>query len=267
MPLRHFLSLGMALSLAAASVQAQSTTWNLANPATGGAPQDNRCVISAAATQGNSAVCNANDPSEAILTVRGYAFSNWSGSTASITVSRAALNNQGSSGLGLCNGSEGWSCSGAPSHSIDNANTFTDFVLLQTASSMVLNSVRFGWAGDDADFTVLRYSGAADPLIALNGGQTMQSMFANGWSVVTSVNGTSTDGATYSNVNPSNLSSTHWIIAARNPALHDGASSWGTDAFKINQVTGTIVPEPSTGALLATGVLTLVGAMRRRRTV
>jgi hypothetical protein len=261
--LRHALVLVTSAALTATAAQAQSTTWNLASPATGGGAQDNRCVLSAANTQGNVATCNANDPSEAILTVRGYAFSSASGAASNITVSRASLNNQGGSGLGLCNSGEGWNCSGSPNHAIDNANTFTDFILLQSSPLLVLNSVSFGWTSGDADFTVLRYTGAADPLTALNSGQSMQGMFDNGWSVVSSVNG---GGAgTYSGFNAGNLASTHWIVATRNSVLHNGANTSGTDASKINQVNGTIVPEPGSLALMGAGMIGLFGVARRRR--
>lgn len=263
--LRPTLALITAAVLTATSAQAQSVTWNLANPAIGGALQNDRCVINVGATYGNFATCNANDPSNAILTVRGYAFSAATGSAASITVSQAALNNQGSSGFGLCNSNEGTACTGSPNHAFDNYGTFTDFVLLQSSPLLILNSVRFGWTASDADFTVLRYTGMADPVTALNGGQTMQSMLSTGWSVVGSVDAGA--AGTYGSFNAGNLAATHWIVATRNPVLHNGPNTSYTDAFKLNQVSGTLVPVPEPGSLvlLSAGMIGLVGMARRRR--
>jgi hypothetical protein len=262
------IAFGTAIAVAAASMPAQAqTSWNLGTFGTAGpsAPAADQCRYNNTSV-GNAGTCDATGASTQQLTIRGYSFSN-SSSSLSAVVAQGTLNTWGASGIGMCNTEEASACS-SPNHAVDNYGTFTDFIVFGTSNNLALKSVSFGWTNGDADFTVLRYTGAGDPVGALNGA-TMSALLGGGWSVVGSVDGAAP--GTYNSFNNGGLFSKYWIVASYNTALHNGGLDGGDDAFKISGVSGdissgnTVVPEPSTYALMTAGLLALFGAARRRR--
>lgn len=162
-----------------------------------------------------------------------------------------------------------------PQHSMDNSG-FTDAVLLNFSSSVILRQLLVGWAAYDSDVSVLRYTGAGAPTLA---GQTIAGALANGWASVGNYDTVSgavqADGggnnATVTNVNGSGLSSSWWLISAYNSGY--GGSNFGTvggqsDYVKLLQLTGdksvsVSVPEPGTLALAAAALFG--GFLTRRR--
>lgn len=281
MKLSHISAGLLSLGLAVSSAGAQ-TSWSLGSFGSPGAsaPADGACRYNNTSV-GNIGTCDATGSATDKLYIRGYSFTN---STSSAVVNAGTLNEWGSSGIGMCNVGEASACD-SPNHAVDNYNTYKDFIVLQTTSALTLKSVSFGWTNGDADFSVLRYTGALDPFIALNGGAaTAASMLSGGWSMVATVDGSG--AGTYNAFNAGNLSSQYWIIATHNPTAFGGScptvNQWnpnpaldcGDDAFKINGIAGslgspgtsTVTPEPSTYVLMAAGLAGLFGVARRRRT-
>jgi hypothetical protein len=214
--------------------------------------------------QGNVASCRANGSSTTSLTIGAYSISR---SEASSTVSRGTLRSWGASGIGVCNTTEHGACS-RPNHATDNIGTFSDFVLLQYTTPVMLNSVSLAWISGDNDFSVLRWTGADNPASTINGQTVAQLLAPNNWSIFPTV--TATGVGTY-NLNNTTAASSYWMVVAYNSALAPNRTADARDdAFKISGVTGTKVPgttmpEPSTYALTATGLVGLGLVSRRRR--
>ena len=268
MPRSASLRLALAASLLAATstaAQAQTRTWNFAdNTAPGSCAQ-----VTAGGTNnvGNVWGCS-EQPSGTATSLLVSAYST-SGFTSASTISASAITPQGAYGIGVGSAAEGGST--APTtggaHAIDN-NTGggSDLLVFQFLTGpQTLRSVELGWTGTDADFQVLRWTGAGAPGLAANVGSALSS----GWQLVTTRAGAGT--GTYT-VNDGSLAASYWAVSAYNPAW--GASGTGlvvegNDQFKVKGLTATqaaVVPEPSTYALMATGLAALAGAARRRRT-
>ncbi len=261
LPLRTLPAVA-ALFLGASTAAAQ-TSWNLADQSGGGA-----CSFT---NNGGSGIGNqyncASQPNGATPTLRVTAF-HLSGSTGGSTVATAAVTGPFSgSGIGVGNSIEGGTNASDPNHAMDNEGTGSDMLLLNfLTGSHNLRSVGLGYVDGDSDFQLLRWAGLGAPTLA---GRTVSQLFTSGWQLVGSTNGGSAE-ATYANVNPGNLSSQYWILAAYNTSFGSAQGfDAGDDAVKVLSVTASptqVVPEPSTYVLLATGMGALGMVARRRRT-
>ncbi len=160
---------------------------------------------------------------------------------------------QYSPGLGVCDSVELTSGCGSPAHTVENAGN-NDYVLFLFSSAVKITSVALTAYGDtDATYWLGNVAGAASQLNLLTGA-TFAGLGGLGFGAQQDDPG-STVSRTVALNSPSS-----WYNA-----LLFGASSSGTnDAFKILSVTVdnaspiSTVPEPTTVALLGTGVLALI---------
>lgn len=267
---QHRLLLGMALILAAVWIPGTASamlTWTFdyasckatdpVNNCNNGALSDNRTYW------GSDGVST--------VTVTG-----WANTEPGATNDELALGQitQYSGGLGITNGDiccdsgEG----SAPEHAIDNDGRY-ELVLFDFGDLLVdLSEITEGYSPYDADVSVLAYTGNGDPT-SLDGTKysaTQENLISSGWQLIGNYDIDSGGG---DEVNPSDISSSYWIVAAYSPVFGTtcepvNACYDGNDAFKISTVTGTVieptppsphqnVPEPSTALLLIGGLLFL----------
>jgi hypothetical protein len=252
----------LALTLVLAAPAGAQTQWSFTDQT---APGSCSFTGNSGAGIGNAYNCSAQ-PSGTTTSLMVQAFGIAVSSDANNrVVSAAAVSGPyGSSGIGVGTVAENGRAANDPNHMMDNRGTSTDFLLLNfLGGAHNLRSVSFGYVPDDSDFQLLRWIGSGGPSVV---GQTVSQMFSSGWQLVGATNGGSSPAAY--NVNPNNLTSQYWIIAAYNPALGtaQGLDS-DDDEMKVVSVTASaqVVPEPSTYLLLGTGMLALAGVARRRR--
>lgn len=185
--------------------------------------------------------------------------------------------------------------SAAPEHAIDNDQRY-EMVLVSFSTKVSLTSVTSGWTGNDADITVVGYSGSAAPTFTNNWATSVN--VSNGWTFLqnsTALAHNIPDSSTTTTTAPitTSLYSSYWLIGAFNPLVstNAGGNAVGlvgdntADYFKLLRLTGCVqgatgsaatdcgpgsggsgggsVPEPTTLLLLAAGALGI--AVTRRR--
>ena len=184
----------------------------------------------------------------------------WSNTGSSSTLQTQKLLEY-SGGLGVQNRGEG---TGSPNHAIDNYGDIDSVLFDFDGKAVTLEQVKIGWKHNDADITLLAYTGAGAPNLA--GGYSYASLASNGWTHV----GDDTNLAVGSNKDVSSVySSSYWLISAFNPQVSSANISSGDDYFKIKSLSGSYreppntVPEP--GTLLLLGMTLPLLAWSRRR--
>ncbi len=264
-----------AASLAAAgSVSAQTRTYNFtdrsitASPL-GGCNTSLTATTSFSGSTGNAILCQQAGNSSTTAGSQTLSVSAWSSDGASSTYRSAAVNDQGGSGFGIWNQTEGIGAA-APAHSADNATPGVDMWQLNFSSSQALKSITLGWAGADGDFQVLRWGGAGTAT-SVNG-RTAAQLLSDGWVLMSTgvgtdnvFNGTTAEPQTF-NFNSGNIGSTSWLVSAYNSSWAGTGWTVGTDEIKIQGITtaapGTV---SAPGTLVLAGLGLLGAAFLRRR--
>lgn len=150
---------------------------------------------------------------------------------------------------------------GTPNHAIDNEGGYFDMLLLSFSDMVSLNSIDLGWIQGDSDVSILAFNGTAGQ--ESFAGKSWESLLGNGWQ---SAGNYYNVGSSPKNVNPLNITSKYWLVGAYNALLDTHTNDNTNDYFKLQgiKVTKSVkLPEPSSLALLALGLLSLVVVRRR----
>jgi len=266
---------GLAISGAAS---AQSRTYSFTDRNIAGAPAGG-CNSSLTATTGvtTSVGCNilCQQSGNASTTVgsQNLTVTAWSSDTPTTSVYRsAAVNDQGGSGFGIANQTEGLTAP-PPGHSGDNGIVGVDLWQLTFSAAEALKSITLGWTGVDGDFQVLRWGGVG---VAVSvSGRTAAQVLTDGWVLMQSGVSTHTvfDGVGSSNTsqtfnfNSGNLTSTSWLISAYNSSWAGTGATTGIDEIKLQSIGTQRTSTVSTPGTLALAGLALVGVFVSRRKI
>lgn len=170
----------------------------------------------------------------------------------------------------------------SPEHAVDNDDRF-DFVLFDFGGTAIsLNQVTLGYRYQDADISVLAYTGGGAPVLT---GETYtdsaETLVSNngGWEVIGNYDVDSIDSSKpyTAAINTANVESSYWIVGAYNSVFGDCSScqvGGYLDYFKILGVAGEPVPDtgfepsvpaPGTLLLLAAAGWPLLSRVRGQR--
>lgn len=184
--------------------------------------------------------------------------------------------------------------SSSPNHSLDNSYGKDALALDFGNKEVALSSVSLGWYQQDADISVLRYTGNASSLaeamgVGVVGGRTVSTLVSNGWELVGHyVNLQNDMNAPSRTAEIQNAgASSWWLVAAYSSSYgtatgaHGGATSGfdsTKDYMKLLQVAGTVapagctsncggsqVPEPGGLALVGLGFAGMIFSRRKAK--
>ena len=217
------------------------------------------------------------------------AWANTSGS-ANQYLDTAQLNRY-SGGLGVTNRDAYYGDSnegGTPEHATDNNDRFDMILFDFNDLQIALESVFVGWYSNDADISVLAYTGGGAGAPNLDGTDISSAtdLINDGWEIVgnydadANVNGDGNSATIQDSEAVGAIHSSYWLIGAYNPIF--GTSCNPTDYcqadglldyFKIKDLAGTIVPDdtpnppnevPEPGSLLLLASALLITPKLRR---
>jgi PEP-CTERM motif-containing protein len=156
----------------------------------------------------------------------------------------------------------------APEHAIDNNQRY-EMLLIGFNTPTKLTQMDIGYSNTDSDMTVLAYT--SNTPFALNTnlvGKTYSQLTTSGWTVIGDYANVPLNTQQDINTAGGGVVSSYWLIGAYNPLGGTASLTDGNDYVKLFSVTGTggnttkSVPEPTSLALVAAG---LIGALRVRR--
>lgn len=219
-------------------------------------------------TLGNSFDCAATGSTNRDLSLTAW------GSQNDGTFGAAFVSKQGSDGFGVGSASEGGELATSPGDALDNDPTSLapNLFLLSFDAAVMLDRVTLGWSFNDADLTVMAYTGALAPAALLTG-QTASTLVAGGagagWALIENVGdadasvatATAASGSDVSYaVNAGKVSSRLWLIGAYSPGYGAGSMDSLVDYGRLLSVTtgdatvDATVDEPVGLALVGLGL-------------
>jgi hypothetical protein len=228
-------------------------------------------VLASAAPVWTSTACSSNTVQQHAKTCA----SSGSPTSYQATVSAWSANTGANFATALLNPySEGFGVSaqgestGSPQHALDNS-AGTDAILVNFGTNRVaLNYLSTGWVNTDADVSILRYTGAAAPLL---GNYSISNLLASGgWEMVGNYNSLSTAQALSFNTGANAKSASWWLISAFDSRYTNGTALGNADAnddyLKLKSFGGNVVanvPEPSTWMLFGVAMIGLLAGRRK----
>ncbi|MDR7088142.1 MULTISPECIES: exosortase-dependent surface protein XDP1 [Cellvibrio] len=190
--------------------------------------------------------------SEADVAVTG-----WSNkSSGNKAIAQDVIGRWNNSGVGVENANN-------PHHAVDNASGDYDALLFSFNKVVDLSGLNIGWHQNDADVSLLAYTGAAPFAGNLNGlGSNWAALLNNGWSVVGNYN---RNGNGSFAVNTADVASQYWLVGAYNTAFGTGNGlTKKDDYFKLKAITFEAVEVAESGSLILL-MLGLAGLRFARR--
>ena len=164
----------------------------------------------------------------------------------------------------------------APEPALDNNQRY-EMILLSFGSAKVsLTALNLGYVNTDSDMTIMAYTGGGNALTDLQSGLKTWSDFGAGgtsatlagtlgWKALANFNGDTVQGNR--TIVSNGIASSYWLIGAYNPLANPdgGALNGGLDYMKVSSVSGNVVPEPGSLALLAAALLGMVAVRQRKK--
>jgi hypothetical protein len=219
----------------------------------------------------------ANNGNSLVMTVDGIqmTITGWS-NTADLTptdkIETGKLIWATTNAIGVQNRDEGTT---SPDHAVDSSSSDSnggefDMLLLEFSTAVNLTGIDLAWAvggnaANTADMSLLAYTGAGSS--ALNT-KTWAEVLGTPGSAYDSAGNPSNVGLSYFTVNPTNITSTKWLVGVYNPVFGAGGDS-GDDGIKIASLTTSTTDTPPDGDVPVPGTLLLLlaglGALRARR--
>ncbi|QOY94213.1 PEP-CTERM sorting domain-containing protein [Massilia sp. UMI-21] len=161
----------------------------------------------------------------------------------------------------------------SPQHAIDN-NGATDAILMQFGTDVALNQLATGWVYNDADVSILRYTGELAPVLGAS--KINNLLGVAGWELVGNYSSLRTNAPL--NFNAEGKTASWWLVSAYNSAYAGTPATWnlgnGNDYFKLKSFQADIfvkeeassdVPEPASWSLLGIAMLGLAASRRKAR--